>query len=190
LTDGSAGGSAGAPADGFWLRTAVVDDAEAVTDLFEAVAAEQIWIGTEAGFDRDERIARTRTMYEEPDTFTAYVVGSDGDDGLVGCIGLSTPPSGVAEFGMLLLDGYRGRGLGSALLAAAIERARQRGMHKVALQMWPHNARGRALYEKFGFVDEGRLVRHYRRRNGELWDAVQMALVLDTESPGSSVTLD
>jgi RimJ/RimL family protein N-acetyltransferase len=176
--------------DGFWRRAAVVDDAEAVTDLFEAVAAEGIWIGTEAGFDRDERIERIRSAYEDPDTFTAYVVGEDRSDRIVGCIGLSTPASGVAEFGMLLLDGYRGRGLGSALLAAAIERARQRGMHKVALQMWPHNAPGRALYEKFGFVDEGLLVRHYRRRNGELWDAVQMALVLDTESPGCSVALD
>jgi putative acetyltransferase len=176
--------------DGFWLRRAVTDDAPAVTDLFEVVAAEGIWIGTEAGFDRDERIERTRRSYEDPDTFTAYVVGEDGRGELVGCIGLSTPPSGVAEFGMLLLESYRGRGLGSALLAVAIERARQRGMHKVALQMWPHNARGRALYEKFGFVDEGRLVRHYCRRNGELWDAVQMALVLDTESPGSSVAID
>jgi ribosomal protein S18 acetylase RimI-like enzyme len=55
----------------------------------------------------------------------------------------------------------------------------------VALQVWPHNERAIALYRKFGFQVEGRLVRHYRRRNGELWDAIPMALVLDTTSPGS-----
>jgi nitric oxide reductase subunit B len=37
-----------------------------------------------------------------------------------------------------------------------------------------------------GFVIEGRLVRHYRRRQtNELWDSVIMSLVLDHTSPGS-----
>jgi RimJ/RimL family protein N-acetyltransferase len=55
----------------------------------------------------------------------------------------------------------------------------------VALQVWPHNHAARALYRRFGFADEGLLRRHYRRRNGELWDAVVMGLVLDESSPGS-----
>jgi RimJ/RimL family protein N-acetyltransferase len=75
--------------------------------------------------------------------------------------------------------------VGSALLEAAIAWARDVGAHKVGLQRWPHNARAAALYEKFGFEEEGRLVRHYRRKNGELWDAVIMGLVLDEETPGS-----
>jgi RimJ/RimL family protein N-acetyltransferase len=64
--------------------------------------------------------------------------------------------------------------------------ARRSGAHKVALQVWPHNVAARRLYEKHGFVQEGLLRRHYRRRNGELWDAVVMGMVLDEESPGSS----
>ncbi|HZD38988.1 MAG TPA: GNAT family N-acetyltransferase, partial [Actinomycetes bacterium] len=78
----------------------------------------------------------------------------------------------------LVAEGWRGRGVGSALLRAAIERARQAGAHKVALQVWPHNAAAIALYEKLGFQREGLLRRHYRRRNGELWDAVIMGLQL------------
>ena len=42
-----------------------------------------------------------------------------------------------------------------------------------------------ALYRKFGFVEEARLRRHYRQRNGQLWDGVGMGLILDWESPGS-----
>jgi len=68
------------------------------------------------------------------------------------------------------------------LLAAAIGWAGNAGAHKVALQRWPHNDAARALYEKFGFKEEGRLVRHYRRQNGELWDAVIMGLLLDDDS--------
>jgi RimJ/RimL family protein N-acetyltransferase len=51
--------------------------------------------------------------------------------------------------------------------------------------VWPHNGAALRLYERTGFVVEGRLRRHWRRRNGELWDALLMGLVLDTSSPGS-----
>lgn len=91
---------------------------------------------------------------------------------------------GVADLGMLVADGWRGRGVGSALLVAGIDWARQAGAHKVALQVWPHNQAAIALYEKFGFGREGLLRRHYRRRNGELWDAVVMGLLLDPDRAG------
>ena len=60
-------------------------------------------------------------------------------------------------------------------------------VHKLTLHVFPHNEAAIALYRKHGFVEEGRLVRHYRRANGELWDAIAMALVLDATSPGCSV---
>ena len=86
----------------------------------------------------------------------------------------------------MLVDGrHRGRGVGSALIDAAITWARAQGAHKMTLEVWRHNAAARALYGKFGFRDEGLLRRHYRRRNGELWDAVVMGLVLDKTSAGS-----
>jgi ribosomal protein S18 acetylase RimI-like enzyme len=68
--------------------------------------------------------------------------------------------------------------VGSALLEAAIERARSDGLHKLALDVFPHNTAAIALYRKFGFVEEGRRAKHYRRASGELWDSVVMGLVL------------
>jgi len=56
--------------------------------------------------------------------------------------------------------------------------ARAQGMHKLSLGVFPHNAAAIALYRKFGFVDEGRRVKHIRRSNGELWDLVDMGLHL------------
>ena len=90
---------------------------------------------------------------------------------------------GVAEVGMLVAAEWRRRGVGSALLGAGIAWAREAGAHKVALQVWPHNQAAITLYEKFGFQREGLLRRHYRRRNGELWDAVVMGLPLDPGAP-------
>jgi N-acetylglucosamine kinase-like BadF-type ATPase len=56
--------------------------------------------------------------------------------------------------------------------------AQDHGCHKVSLQVWPHNDAALRLYEKFGFEREGLLRSHYRRRNGELWDAIVMGLLL------------
>ncbi|MGH9179068.1 MAG: GNAT family N-acetyltransferase [Acidimicrobiales bacterium] len=92
---------------------------------------------------------------------------------------MSLRPYGVADLGMLVAAGWRGRGVGTALVLTALDWARQAGAHKVALQVWPHNQAAIGLYRKLGFVEEGRLRRHYRRRNGELWDAVVMGLLLD-----------
>jgi RimJ/RimL family protein N-acetyltransferase len=64
------------------------------------------------------------------------------------------------------------------LLTACIEWARSAGAHKVVLDLWPHNDAAMALYRKFGFVQEGYLTKHYRRRDGELWDSIEMGLVL------------
>jgi ribosomal protein S18 acetylase RimI-like enzyme len=73
---------------------------------------------------------------------------------------------------------WRGRGVGSALVAAAIEWAREQGLHKLSLAVWPHNAAAIALYRKFGFEEEGRRFKQYRRANGDLWDVIEMGLLL------------
>ena len=72
----------------------------------------------------------------------------------------------------------RGRGVGRALLDEAIRWARAQGLHKLTLDVFPHNDAAIALYRRAGFVEEGLLRRHYLRRDGELWDAVLMALYL------------
>ncbi|HWI02328.1 MAG TPA: GNAT family protein, partial [Acidimicrobiales bacterium] len=94
-------------------------------------------------------------------------------------------PYGVAGLGMMVEERWRGRGVGAALVRAVIDAAGNLGAHKIALQVWPHNEVARRLYLRHGFVEEGLLRRHYPRRNGQLWDAVIMGLVLDETSPGS-----
>jgi len=106
-------------------------------------------------------------------------VGPGGD--IVGQIGLKDM-RGLIEIGMLVAPDERDRGIGSALLSAGLDWARSRGAHKMTLQLWPDNEAARRLYEKFGFVEEGYLTRQWKRRNGEIWDAVVMGLQL-SETP-------
>jgi RimJ/RimL family protein N-acetyltransferase len=64
------------------------------------------------------------------------------------------------------------------LLTSAIEWSRAHGLHKLTLNVFPHNEAALALYRKFGFVEEGLRVKQIRRSSGELWDLVEMGLLL------------
>jgi ribosomal protein S18 acetylase RimI-like enzyme len=97
---------------------------------------------------------------------------------IVGWLHIEGVRFGVAEVGMAVARLWRGRGVGSALLAAAIEKARGDGLHKLSLEVFAHNDAAIALYRKVGFVEEGRRVKHYRRASGELWDSIVMGLLL------------
>ncbi|HKA05035.1 MAG TPA: GNAT family N-acetyltransferase [Acidimicrobiales bacterium] len=163
------------------VRPATVDDVPAMLDILAAVAAERIWIGMEPPIDRPLRIRQfTATIEGE-----GAVLVATAAETVIGQLWLHGT-SGVVDVGMAVSDGWRSKGVGSALLNTAIEWARDRpGVHKLALEVWPHNGAALALYRRFGFEVEGRRRRHYRRKSGELWDAVVMGLVLDETSPGS-----
>jgi RimJ/RimL family protein N-acetyltransferase len=158
------------------VRPAAADDVDALVAMLVEVAGEGRWIGTEAPVDVERR---RRRMAADVDAEDAVVLVAEAGGEPVGQLGLHLAPYGVADLGMLVAAGWRGRGVGTALLAEAVRRARQAGAHKIALQVWPHNTAAIALYERFGFQREGYLGRHYRRRSGELWDAVVMGLPLD-----------
>ena len=156
---------------GFEVRPANLEDARALAETFAAVAEERDGIASEPPVDVDARTARFEASVG--DTLVAV---ADGD--VIGSLHIVRSPFGVGDIGMLVVREWRGRGVGSALLAAAIEKARADGLHKLALDVFPHNEAAIALYRKFGFVEEGRRVKHYRRRSGELWDAIVMGLLL------------
>jgi putative acetyltransferase len=165
------------------VRRAGESDYDEWFALFAAVAAEGRWLGSELPLDQAAYRRRYLDALVDPDRPGIPFVAEAGGRH-VGQLFL-TNRAGIGDIGMAVDAAWRGQGVGSALLAAAVEWARAHDLHKLALQVWPHNVAAQRLYEKFGFVAEGRLRRQYRRRNGELWDAVVMGLVLDETSPGS-----
>ena len=76
-----------------------------------------------------------------------------------------------------LPTGWRRRRIGIALTTAAIDWARQPDLHKLSLSVFAHDEPAMDLYRKFGFVEEGRRLCHYRRQS-EIWDGVDMGLAL------------
>ena len=121
-----------------------------------------------------------RRLSESPEGLY-HLVGCVGGE-VVGHLGLETFPARprrrhVGTLGMAVRDDMQGRGVGTALMEAALDLADNwLGLTRVELTVYVDNAAGVGLYEKFGFVREG-THRRYAFRDGGFVDAYSMARI-------------
>lgn len=163
------------------VRRATPNDASALVELAENVGREEgRWIlgtGPWRPVADERRYLRTIQGYAD----AAVFVAEDGDR-IVGRLSLSRDPHPasrhVADLGLMVAVSHRRRGVGTALLEAAVVWARETGVRKLELHVFPWNEPALALYGNFGFDREGYRKRHYER-GGELVDAILMAYFLD-----------
>lgn len=101
------------------------------------------------------------------------------DEEIVGHIYLAASPAvrrrHVATIGMGVSEDFFGQGVGSVLLAAAIDLAENwMAVTRMELEVYADNQPAIGLYRKFGFIDEG-IAKDYAFRNGHYVDAMRMA---------------
>ena len=83
----------------------------------------------------------------------------------------------VGEIHMAVRDDWHGKGVGTALMEAALDLADNwLNLMRLELTVYADNEAGIALYKKFGFEIEG-THRLYAFRNGEYVDAYSMARI-------------
>ncbi|MEO6920589.1 MAG: GNAT family N-acetyltransferase [Collimonas sp.] len=110
----------------------------------------------------------------------AEFVALSGKEVIGWCDVLPHPLPGFGHggtLGMGVLESWRGKGCGNALLAATLERAVANGITRVELEVYARNAAAIALYRKHGFVEEG-VKRNARFLDGRHDDVVMMALLV------------
>ena len=120
---------------------------------------------------------RRKRLAEPVEGQYSLVAVIDGE--VVGQLGLYTTTQPrrrhVGQLGMGVRDDWQGRGVGSALMQAALDLADNwLNLTRVELTVYTDNAAAIALYTKFGFEIEGTL-RAYAFRNGQYVDAHSMA---------------
>jgi diaminopimelate decarboxylase len=170
------------PADGFEVRPARPRDARSFLEAFRSVAAERRFIQTE---DVSQTARQYRKRFRRPVTREGAHLVAVAGGGIIGSISIRrdahTATRHTASIGMFVTSAWRGRGVGTALMDGAMRWARDAGVERVDLSVYPHNQAAIALYRVFGFVEEGRLIRHAKKSYG-YEDEILMAVWLGPRS--------
>jgi len=81
----------------------------------------------------------------------------------------------VGKTGIGVLPEYRGAGLGAAIMQVMIDWAQNNPViEKLFLEVWDFNDRAFGLYEKMGFIVEGRRIREAKFGPGDYADEILM----------------
>jgi RimJ/RimL family protein N-acetyltransferase len=158
------------------LRPARPTDARALAHLFADVRSEGRWLVT------------LPTALSEPSE--AFFIGelirgsgnlvlvAEADGAVVGNVLIAVERNQASDhlgtLSVCVRRDWRDVGIGSAIIRAALDRARQQGLAKVALSVFPDNERAIAVYERLGFVREGLRRRQYRGPHGTFRDELLM----------------
>jgi putative acetyltransferase len=158
----------------FTIRRAEPSDYEAVRQVFAGPKAVR---GTlQLPFSSVEQWRKR--LAEPPEGYFSLVACVERE--VVGQLGLHTFPNRprrrhVGQIGMAVRDDWQGKGVGTALMQAAVDLADNwLNLTRLELEVYTDNASAIRLYKKFGFTVEGTLAQ-FAFRDGEYVDSYLMA---------------
>lgn len=142
----------------------------------DSVAREKRFLATTEAPSFERSVAFYRSLAEAK---MAHYVALE-DERVLGWVDVA-PTFGQARahvglLGIGLVREARHQGLGARLLAAAIAHSWHRGLSRIELTVRVDNLNAKALYERYGFVQEGVLHRGFLV-DGQYFDMHSMALL-------------
>lgn len=159
------------------IRSSQPEDAEGIHHCLDVVARERRYIAMVKG----PGVERVRDFIASfPERSVIQHVAVDGERVVGWCDVTPRPWQGYrhcAALGMGLLPEYRTRGIGAQLLRSVLREAAARRLGRIELEVYPTNCAAIRLYERVGFVHEGRK-RAARVLDGKTEDILCMALFL------------
>jgi RimJ/RimL family protein N-acetyltransferase len=137
-------------------RSSTPEDADAVSACVDAVSRERRYLGNTSGFSTEQTRAFIASLLDSGGIQIVMVA----DAKIVGWCDI-TPfafegMGHVGRLGMGLLPAFRGQGLGRRLVREALSQAFAKTYQRVELEVFASNQVAVGLYEREGFLIEGR----------------------------------
>ncbi|MEZ4920443.1 MAG: N-acetyltransferase [Saprospiraceae bacterium] len=162
------------------IREARVSDAAAIIELVHTYIADSDYIPQTQGEFQPSLAQETEWIQSFQTKDNSLLLVAECDGKLIGNIDLTGHTrimmQHTAVIGMGMLLKWRNCGLGTALMQAAIEWARQQPVLEVLwLQVYAENELGISLYRKMGFAEHG-IIPNYFKREGKYFGNLTMSL--------------
>jgi len=161
------------------IRAAIEEDAEDILAIQKEVLAEENYLITtieelQQTIDEEKEWIQAKIANERETIFIAQY-----QEKRVGWLVFQSPPrkrlAHTGSFGMMVLNEYRGMGIGKLLLEELLKWAeRNPYIEKISLGVFSTNERAITLYKKMGFVEEGRKVKEIKLHDNDYVDDVLM----------------
>ena len=150
--------------DFFQVRRFTPGDASQVISVIDSVCAEGIYLVTEHYVPTPQWERALHNPAKYPDHL---LLVSEVDGRVIGWCRVfpndfSPKTQHVGEVGIGLLQPFRERGIGTALMECAIEWARAQGLEKLTASTLSTNLRAINLFKKMGFAITGKRYKQYK----------------------------
>jgi ribosomal protein S18 acetylase RimI-like enzyme len=161
------------------IRYPAAEDCEAMWEYINALSAERTFLTVQGeAVSLDDERAYVQRQLERIERREEVQLGVWCGGKLAGLsnVGLKANVSAhVGVFGIAIARPFRGRGIGSLLMRAIWDEAKKElpQLRVVTLEGFGNNPLAKAMYEKFGFVEYGRLPEGVVHR-GQYVDSVWM----------------
>jgi ribosomal protein S18 acetylase RimI-like enzyme len=148
--------------DAINVRRATAEDVDALVEVYLSLAAHHASLAPSAYHVPDPAAVRERfrRIAADVDPANLHLVAVV-DGRVVGQLdawaeevpgpGSTRRPQRAATLGLAVRDGWRGLGIGTALISEAERWARERGLDEVRMEVAIENAAARRLYERLGY---------------------------------------
>ncbi len=155
------------------IRPAVPSDAGGIIECMQSVMSERIYLISEIYLFTERG---QKDMIKNPDDLTLICYS---DHKIVGTLtvqrGIYRKNRHTANLGIAVKSGFRGIGIGTGMIRHAIKWSARQGIMKLNLDVFYSNIEAIKLYEKMGFITEGRRRKQFLV-NDEYVDDVMMTV--------------
>jgi phosphinothricin acetyltransferase len=163
--------------DGLHIRTATVDDLEAINDIYNYY----VLTSTATYQVKPEPLDARRTWFDAHDVLHPIVVAEEDSEilgwGSLSRVSVREAYDRTVENSVYIHHQHHRRGIGAAILADLVRRARESGHHTIIAGIDSEQEPSLALHERFGFERVARF-REVGYKFGRWLDRIDMQLML------------